>query len=167
MPAGYDRRMPAAPTLTAEQIAFVCGPCSIYAAAFDAERRPAMSRALGCEVGSDRRSLTVLLHPRQAAAVLAYAAQSGRIAVVFSDTLTNQTLQLKGEDARCVEASPDAQATVLAHIESFIGQVEPLGFGRQLTHGLVRGSPEAAVALQFTISSAFEQTPGPAAGARL
>lgn len=159
--------MSVAPVLTAEQIAFICGPCSIYAAAFDPQRRPAMSRALGCEVGDDHRSLIVLLHPRQAAAVLMHAAQSGRIAVVFSDTLTNQTLQLKGEDARRVDAPPGSEATVAAHIESFLDQVQTLGFDRALAHGLVRGSPEAAAALHFTISSAFEQTPGPAAGVRL
>lgn len=166
--SGYDRGMSAsAPTLTPAQIEFICGPRSIIAAAYDLQRRPAMARALGCKIGSDQRSVILLLHPRQGAALIQHAEASRRIAVVFSEPATHQTLQLKGDDVQAAATPDDADTIIGRRIDGFLAEISRQGFDREVAHGLVRGTPEPARALRFTISAGFEQTPGPSAGARL
>ena len=157
--------------LTEAQAAFIAGPRSIFAASRGADGLPSLCRALACKVAADRRSVTVLLHPQRAAALLQDIAASGEIAVVFNEPPTHRTLQIKGRDARPVSTPADAAQSVDAHIEAFAQELDPMGFRGHLIGVVVRGAPEpnglVPVAVQFTPDAVFEQTPGPRAGARV
>lgn len=153
--------------LTEEHAAFVCGPHSVIASSCDAEGLPSMARCLGCEVSADRCSVTLIFHARQAAALLRDIAATGRIAVVYNEPATHVTLQLKGRDARPIPTPEGAEALAGDHIDAFMGAVAPLGFSAELVRAVFLGTVTPVAAVQFTPEAAYQQTPGPKAGARL
>lgn len=160
-------QQPAPAPLSAAHAAFVAGDHSIVAASRSADRTPSLARSLGCRVSADRRSVLLLFHPRQAAELLADVAGCGRIAVVFSEPTTHKTLQLKGSDARLVTPPADAAALAERHVGGFAGVVGGLGFRADLVRTVLAGEPAPLAAVEFSPDAAFEQTPGPQAGARL
>lgn len=153
--------------LSDDELAFVCGPRSMYVAGCSPIRQLSLARALACRVSDDGAGLLLLLHPHQAADVLDAIEQTRRIAVVYSAPDTNKTLQLKGNDAERIAAPPDTAALAAAHLAGFSAVIGPMGFDAALVHGLVRGTEVPLVAVRFTPQSRFEQTPGPTAGAQL
>lgn len=140
---------------------------SIIAATRDADRRPHLMRALGCRLASDRRELTLFLSTGACAELLDDLRDNGRIAVVFSEPSTDRSLQLKGEGA-CVEPPAPGDAALVAHyVECFADEIASLGFDRVLVKTMFRHEPHELVTVRFTPSEAYEQTPGPQAGARI
>lgn len=158
---------PGTPLLSDAQIEFVEGPRSSFVASCDAARRPSLARTLGCTVDRADGSVTVLLPAAQAAQLLRDVAAGGRIAVVCNAPDTHRTLQIKGEDARCVAAPADAEARIAAHLRGFFAVVGPHGFGFELTQAIIRGRPAPPAAVRFTPTAIFEQTPGAQAGTRI
>ena len=126
-----------------------------------------MARGLGCIVSDDRRKVKILFHPEQAAELLEDVRSQGVIAVVFSEPPTHITLQLKGSDARIVETPPGAEQLRDSHVEDFANIVMPMGFSPALIRGAICGTPVMPSAVEFTLDSVYEQTPGAKAGARL
>ena len=126
-----------------------------------------MARGLGCIVSDDRRKVKILFHPEQAAELLEDVRSQGVIAVVFSEPPTHITLQLKGSDARIVETPPGAEQLRDSHVEDFANIVMPMGFSPALIRGAIGGTPVMPSAVEFTLDSVYEQTPGAKAGARL
>ena len=126
-----------------------------------------MARGLGCIVSDDRRKVKILFHPEQAAELLEDVRSQGVIAVVFSEPPTHITLQLKGSDARIVETPPGAEQLRDSHVEDFANIVMPMGFSPALIRGAIGGTLVMPSAVEFTLDSVYEQTPGAKAGARL
>ena len=140
---------------------------SIIVGSCDAQQRPHLMRALGCRLSPDRRELTVFLAEVAGREVLADLRENRRIAVVFSEPSTDRTLQLKGEDARVEPAAAGDHALVQHYIECFADEIAMLGFERELVKTLFAHRPDELVAVRFTPGEAYEQTPGPNAGAAL
>lgn len=140
---------------------------SIIAATRDAAHRPHLMRALGCRLAPDRRELTLFLSTGACAELLDDLRENGRIAVVFSEPSTDRSLQLKGEDA-CIEPPAPGDAALVAHyVECFADEIASLGFDRVLVKTMFRHEPHELVTVRFVPSEAYEQTPGPQAGARI
>jgi hypothetical protein len=154
--------------LSDTQADFLTGPRSIVVAAFDRACRAAMARGLACKLSADRKSVTLVLHPQHAAGLLDAIRDSGRFAAVFSDPSTHHSLQLKSEAARPLKL-PAAELETLAagHLARFSATVVALGFNADVVRALLRGVPGPLVAVRGSVAEAFEQTPGPNAGARL
>jgi hypothetical protein len=149
-----------------EAAALLARRVSITAASRDAQLRPHLMRALGCRLAPDRRTVTLLLPLRPAAPVLADLRANGRIAVVISEPTTNRTLQLKGDDAQVLPADAADHALAAEHLEHFIAEIGELGFPAVVAQTLL--CPDGGLAaVRFTVREAYEQTPGPRAGARL
>ena len=149
-----------------EQAALLEGPVSMIVGSRDAQLRPHVTRALGCRLDADRRRATVLL-PRDAAAqVLADLRANGRVAVVASQPTSNRTLQIKGSDATLQPCSVDDEALAERHLTGFVEEIGQLGFSPEVARTL-HGHAAGIVAVAFTITEAFEQTPGPQAGTPL
>lgn len=149
-----------------EQAALLEGPVSMIVGSRDERLRPHAARALGCRLDNDRRRAFVLL-PRDAGAqVLADLQANGRIAVVASQPTTNRTLQIKGSDAALRPCSAQDEALAERQLEGFIDEIGRLGFGPEVARAL-HGHAAGMVAVAFTVSEAFEQTPGPQAGTPL
>jgi hypothetical protein len=151
----------------AAQAAFLQGGVSISAASCGARPFPSVCRVLACCVAEDRSRLIVMVARSCAQELLEDVEHSGRIAVVFSQPSTNRTIQIKGEHAR--PSAPDTRLleAVRVHSDAFVNEVVPLGFAAPLVRSLLDFPDHDIVAIAFTLTAAYDQSPGPRAGASL
>ena len=156
-----------APLLDEEGAAFVQGGVSIVAASRDAGLVPSIGRAAGCRVAPDRRRVTVYVAARQAPQLVADVVACRRIAVVFSRPSTHRTLQLKADDAVVRPPAAGEAAVPDSYVAGFAADIAKLGHTEAQARTLVASVDGDLVAIDFTPSAAFEQTPGPNAGAPL
>lgn len=153
--------------LDAETVAFMQGGVSMHAASCDAKLVANLSRALACRVSSERTRVTVFLLASHSGGMVADFRANGRIAVVFSLPSTHRTIQLKGADA-AVEPLQDGDHLLIArHRAAFVAELTGLRYDPSLPEKLTAGARGDVVAVSFTVSEAFIQTPGPTAGTRL
>ncbi len=151
----------------AEQAAFLEGGRSINVGSCDAAGRPSLSRALGCRVDREAGRVTVFLARPQCEVLLRDLEAQGCIAVVFSEPPTHRTLQLKGRDAKVVATGEGDAACVEAYVQAFAQELVPLGFVPEVIQAIFACPASDLAAVTFTPTEAFDQTPGPQAGARL
>ncbi len=179
----YDLAMiPDDPALDAEHAAFIQGPVSIHAATRNAANQTTVTRCLGCRVSEDRRRVTVLLSAAQSTELLADLRADGTIAVVFSHPSSHRAVQLKAVDAvvasgraigavgavgTVAPAAREATRFLEAYRKALAAEVGPLGFPEGFVRALLAVTPDDVVAVTFTPTAAFVQTPGPKAGAPL
>lgn len=156
-----------APILDATHVAFMTSGVSINVAARDAHNIPTLTRALGCRVSADRRTVTVFVAVPDAARLLDNLRINGAIAVVFSQPSTHHTIQLKGADARVVERQPDDAVVFENFAAALAADLAHYGWLESYVRTMLSHDDENIVALAFTPNAAFNQTPGPAAGAPL
>lgn len=152
------------PILDETHARFLSHHVSILAGSCSAECMPSVVRAYGCRVAPDRRAITVFLSVAQSNAVLADLRAGGAIAVVFSRPTTHETLQLKGTRASIAPLVDGDRELMRAYGRSFGEEVGSVGFGELFQRAIMSGTGEDAVAVTFTPTAAFEQTPGPSAG---
>ena len=140
---------------------------SITAASRDDGNVPRIGRCLGCRVTADRRKVTVLIASKQYGAFFDALAASRSIAVVFSYPSTHQTLQLKGTDAAAGPLAAGDAEIAARHVENFVNELGGLGYNREVVRTTHWCDVDELRAVTFTPTAAFEQTPGPGAGAPL
>lgn len=155
------------PLLDDEAAAFVQSGVSIVAASRDAALVPSIGRAVGCTVAADRRRVTVLVAASQAPELVADVRACGRIAVVFSRPSTHRTLQLKADDAVVRPPAAGEAGVPERYVGGFAADIVRLGHTEAQARTLVACVDGDLVAIEFTPSAAFEQTPGPNAGTPL
>jgi hypothetical protein len=161
-------RVSAAPLLDEEHARFILLPgISMTASSRAAGNRAALGRVHGVRVAEDRRRVTLLLPGEQYPDLIDALRSTRAIAAVFSQPSTHRTIQLKGADAE-VEAL-DAADLELARrcMENFVAELAAMHYDENLLRTAVWFDPEALVAVGFTPCAAFQQTPGPRAGAPL
>ena len=153
--------------IDAAQAAFMQGGVSISAASCGAHPFPSVCRVLACSVAADRRRLTLMVARPHAHELLEDLAHDARLAVVFSQPSTHRTIQVKGDCAQ--PGMPDAALldAVRMHRDAFVGEVAPLGFPAPLVASLLQCADDEVVSITFTPTAAFDQSPGPRAGAPL
>jgi len=159
--------MTAAAPLDSAQADFITGGVSIIAAARDDGHETTVSRAVGCRVSDDLRRVTILLAASQSGALLADVRANGSIAVVFSEPRTHRAIQLKGTDAALAPLEADDPHRMAAYRARFAEQVSPFGHSEAFVRKILGVAPGDLVAIAFTPSGAFLQTPGPKAGSPL
>jgi len=153
--------------LSDEIASFLTGGVSITVASRSAQLVPSVARAKGCVVVRGAApKLRVLMSAAQAGACLDDVRATGMISVTFSIPNTHRTVQLKGIDATIAAFTAADREAVSAYVEAFAEAIRPLGFLEEFTHAFF-ASPVDEVAIEFTPTEAFQQTPGPKAGARL
>lgn len=153
--------------LDTEQAAFVQGGVSILVAGRDPANLPRLARAFGCRVSEDRRTAAVLLARYQSAGLLAAIRANRAIAVVYTLPSTHRSLQLKGDDATIGPIVAGDVDRARACADAFVADIVPLGYDEALCRALLWLDPSELVAVSFTPSVAFDQTPGPRAGERI
>jgi hypothetical protein len=162
-PAAYERAL-----LDEEAAAFLHRPgISITAASRDARNVPRIGRCLGCRISVDRQKVTVFVASLQYRAFIEALAASRLIAVVFSLPSTHRALQLKGSDAAVGPLATEDGALVAHHLDNFVEELALLGYSREVVSGCHWCDAAELLAVSFTPTAAFEQTPGPGAGAPL
>ena len=140
---------------------------SITAASPDGRNVSRIGRCLGCRVTADREKVTVFIPSAQYQGFFDALATSRAIAVVFSYPSTHQTLQLKGIDAAVAPLAPGDAEIVARHVDNFAEELGALGYPRDVVRTSQWCEAAELRAVTFTPSAAFEQTPGPGAGAPL
>jgi hypothetical protein len=149
--------------LGTEHLAFLATEgLSILAASRGPNQIPFVARALACRLSSDFRRVTLFFSAADARELLGHVEANGSIAAIFSLPSTHDALQLKGVDARAETAVQDDLQVVSSYRRAFVHNVEQLGYPTHLIEALVAG--EDIVAVVFTPTAAFSQTPGPRAG---
>lgn len=153
--------------LDAGHAAFIQGGVSVIVASRNPSLVADVVRGCGCRVSRDRRRVTVLVEPARSSELVEDIRLTGTIAVVFSQPSTHRTIQLKGTDAELVAVTAADRRIAERHLGAWVQELVSIGYTAELA-AAVRGRAESGlIAIAFTPTSAFEQTPGPAAGARL
>jgi len=149
-------------------VAFLTGGVSITLASRNAALVPSTSRAKGCRVlrEASRIRLRVFVSALQAGDFLGDIRSTGMISATFTVPRTHRTLQFKSRDARIDAVNTEDLAAIAAAATAFAANIEPLGFAHEFSTAFL-ASPGDEVAIEFTPTDAFQQTPGPAAGERL
>lgn len=155
------------PLLTDDVARFMQSGISISVASRDVRRVPSLARSAGCSVSADRQEVTLLLLPSQARQLLADIAASGVLAAVFSSPSTNRTLQVKGRALAIRAATAEDIALAARQRELFANVLIPLGYAHDLAFAVHCRDISRMMAVVFTPTDIFEQTPGPKAGTRL
>lgn len=156
-----------APQLPPDLVAMMAKGVSVIVASRNAQLRPSIMRAVGSRVEADGRDITVYLARRQSRQLLQDLAATGWIAVVFSSPSTHRSVQLKASRVG-MRGAGEADAPVLAaYLESMEQEIQQAGFGPRTTRAMLAHRLDDLVAVRFTPEQAFDQTPGPRAGAAL
>ena len=151
--------------LSADMIAMVQSGVSTIVSACDAALRPSIMRAVGGTISDDGRWVTVYLARNQSRQLLQDIAASGRVAVVFAEPTTNRAVQLKTQQARSRNATPADQPLLARYLAAMEKQIAMVGFQPPLTQAMLAHEMGEVVAIEFEPQEAFDQTPGPTAGA--
>lgn len=154
------------PLLSEANAAFVQRFTSMNVAGRDAQNLPALARGLGIRVSPDRCTLTVFLSETHSSRVLKCLRENGAIAVAVTRPKTHETLQFKGQVREIRPLSDEDRREMAAYQESFVAELEQLGYSAEFTRQLLAGS-ENVVAVVFEPAAVFDQTPGPKAGEKL
>ena len=140
---------------------------SVIVGSRDAALRPSLMRAVGSQVSADGSLVTVFLARRQSQQLIRDIAATGHIAVVFSQPSTHRTVQLKATRASMRDAVPADAPGLAAYLASMEHELRQVGIEPHLTRAILTRQLHDLVAVSFTPEQAFDQTPGPRAGAPL
>jgi len=153
--------------LSAEHIALIDSGVSAIVASRDAAHRPSLMRAVGASITPDGVQISVYLNRPASTQLLADLQASGQIAVVFSEPSTHRAVQVKASRVQ-LRAATAADAPLLQrYLRAMEGQLEPIGFGPRYTRTMLGQEQGDVVVLTFAPEQAYDQTPGPRAGASL
>lgn len=153
--------------LSPEHIAMVDKGVSAIVSACDGHLRPSIMRAMGSSITPDGGSVTVFLARRQSRQLLLDLAATGRIAVVFSEPLSHQTVQVKASQARIRPAQASDEPLLRRYLAAMEYELARVGFDARFVRAMFAWELDDLVAISFEPEVAFDQTPGPRAGAAL
>ena len=153
--------------LTDEICEFLTGGVSILLASRSATLQPSIARAKGCRVvRGELAALRIIVSAAHAGQLIEDVRGTGMISATFSVPNTHRTLQFKGKDARILAMEAADRRAAEAYLKAFAAAIDPLGFSDEFTRAFF-AAPSDEVAIEFAPAEAFQQTPGPAAGARI
>ena len=152
------------PVLNDKWAAFIQGGVAITVASRDSQNVPTLVRGLGCRVSGDSQRVMVLVAGSQGDPLTKAIRSTSTIAAVFTQPSTHRTIQLKGIDAAAVRTGPTDLAFAREHREKWIQELLQIGYTREFSAAIWGPPSPALAAIAFTATSAFQQTPGPAAG---
>ncbi|WP_048438915.1 pyridoxamine 5'-phosphate oxidase family protein [Caenimonas sp. SL110] len=161
----------AAPQIPADVVALMARGISVIAASCDASSRPSIMRAVGSLVEDEAKPgslrITIFVSRRQSAQLVQDVSANGHIAVVFSEPATHRTVQVKATKARVRNAAATDEPALARYLASMEIEIARVGYGPHMTRAMLAHRLEDLVAISFAPEQAFDQTPGPKAGASL
>lgn len=144
--------------------AFLQEGLGIHLGTRDEALGPNGARAVAVHVEPGGTHLIVYVAAVAAARLLPDLEANGQAAVSFGRPVDDRACQVKGEFVGARPASEAEQPLVLAQWNGFLTSLEQIGIPRAATRAWVTWP---AVAIRLRAGAVFEQTPGPAAGARM
>ena len=150
--------------LSPEHIDMIDRGVSVIVSSRDAALRPSLMRAVGSRIHADGSEITVYLARSQSAQLLQDLAASGRIAVVFSSPSSHRSVQVKGTGINGRAATADDLPVLRRYLQAMEVEICSIGYRLELVRAMLAFELEDLVAISFTPTHAFDQTPGPRAG---
>lgn len=152
------------PRLPAEWTDHVADGVSVQLGSCSAAGVPGICRALGAELRRDG-SMRVLVARRHGPDVLDAIADTALLAAVLSSPTSHRTLHVKGRDATVQPAVPADAGLIRARRDALLRALQPLGPLNGVSMAPVYDAPiDEVFAVCFSLSGAWNQTPGPGAG---
>ena len=140
---------------------------SMTASAASTALVPSIARVKVCRIlGTTPLRYRFYVSASQYAQLVDDVRQNGRVALTFSDVLSFRTLQYKGNDARLVTLDDDDARAMAAYMRRFGEALQVLRFSTEYAPAFFDSLPDE-VAIEFTASDGFKQTPGADAGVKL
>ena len=156
------------PTLLPPQLAaMMARGVSVIVGSRDLSNRPSVMRAVGSLVEDEGRSITVFVSGAQSRQLVQDIAATGHIAAVFSEPSTHRTVQVKATRATLRNAGAADQPVLDRYLKSMEHEIQQVGIPPPLTRAMLAHRIDDLVAISFVPEQAFDQTPGPRAGAVL
>lgn len=154
------------PTLPADWIGHFPGLTSYRLAACDPAGRPSICRALAAQLLADGR-VRVLLTGDAGPRVLDAIRATEQVAVLMVSPETNRTLHMKGRDAIVMAAGAECDALLAERRAALVRSLGPDGFppDAPLIASWYTVRDGDLYSVSFTPWGAWNQTPGPGAGA--
>ncbi len=136
---------------------------SILVATRSAHLEPHATRATGLRLlGGDR--IEVLLPRATSSRSIAHLEDNGEIAVLIATPRTFAAMQLKGRATGFTATTPEHLELSEAQLRAFADALAPMGQTRKQARNAWSFD---AIVVSVDVTSAFAQTPGPGAGARV
>jgi hypothetical protein len=129
-----------------------------------ADGTPRLAYAWGPRVHPDATSLSVYVDRERADGVLGARIQNPQIAVTFTDPVSVRSLQVKGQILDVGEPTDAERAWVTRHRDAFTASTSLIGDPPTTIRNLWM---DETVRVDLSTERAFDQTPGPQAGAAL
>lgn len=155
------------PLLDEENARFIQGLVAMIAASRDAQNVPSLARAYGCRVSADRHQVTIFVSTAQSEALRRDVDAGAPIAVVFTFRPTHQTLQLKGTTASIGKLQAGDTQIMHDYGIALANALKSAGHQSGFADALTAQTAGDAMAITFSPTAAFVQTPGPSAGKQL
>ena len=153
--------------IPADLLAMMHRGVSVIASSRDAQGRPSLMRAVGSAISPTGDLVTVFVSRRQSRQLVLDVTASGRVAVVFSSPSSHRTVQVKASRATIRAAQASDQPALARYLASMEVELQLIGFNSTATRAMLAHDLDDLVAISFEPSHAFDQTPGPKAGAAL
>jgi hypothetical protein len=153
------------PKITDDLLEMFASGVTLYVATRDRDLMPESMVGMGIRVHQDRSTVTVYLPKVNAAATLANLADNGQIAATLTCPPTHRSVQIKGQARGAPRDGSESDRELQEVFRSALVEAfAAVGIPRTLTRGLPWWP---SVAVDFSVSGVFTQTPGPSAGARI
>ncbi|HSV35418.1 MAG TPA: hypothetical protein VLI46_07665 [Ramlibacter sp.] len=159
--------MATTPQIPPDLLAMIRRGVSVIVGSRDLALRPSMMRAVGSDVAPDGSAITVYVSRRQSRQLIQDVAATGHVAVVFSEPASHRTLQVKATRAVLRNAEPQDGPVLARYLASMEHEIQRVGYGPPMTRAMLAYRLDDVVAIRFEPEQAFDQTPGPKAGASL
>jgi len=158
---------PARPLLSPDHIAMIDKGVSAIVASRNAAHRPSLMRAVGAGIAADGSEVTVYVSRSQSRQLLQDIAATGHIAVVFSQPMSHRTVQVKARSAELRAAADSDRPLLGRYLRSMEEEVGCVGYDASFVQAMLAFELADVVAIRFSPSEAYDQTPGPKAGSAL
>ena len=145
-------------------VEFLALGLSMHVGACNAAGQPQLTRALAVRTLPDG-AVELLVPSVAGAALIAAVSDAGQVATVFCQPTTHRTLQLKGGQAVARPARANDWPQLGRNREAFAEEIEGYGFDAAFCEAWFGVDGDSLHSIVFQPSGAWNQTPGPAAGA--
>jgi hypothetical protein len=155
MPAALPRTL-----LSPEHIAMIGRGVSTTVASRSAANQPSVMRAVGAGISPEGTEVTVFVARGQSRQLLRDIADTGEVAVVFSEPGGRRTLELRAGQAALRPVEDEDLPQLRPYLASMEDEVTAVGLGPAFERAMLAWAPGDVVAICFTPDQALAQMPG-------
>ena len=148
--------------LTPKIITFLEQTLAVEVAACSPDFIPSSARAYAGRIEGER--IKVFVERNLASELIQNLLSSNLIAAVFCLPEGEKAIQIKGTDIQLAPATAEDLPRIRTYCDDFVDTVCPLGYMRPLLAAYIACDTSQVIAISFTPTDVFEQTPGPLAG---